>query len=110
MILSVAVRDHIFASKYVTSDVISSSISCVTWNLANTKLTLNDCQYLDKFKNSDIVALGVQECGGLSSSDTNSCLRQWNLHKLKILGYLKFLCRSLSNEFNFFRRDSYLYS
>lgn len=76
-ILSVTLRDHIIASKYVTANLISSPISCVTWNLANTKLTLNDCQYLDKFKNSDIIALGVQVLDILSCSGNKVRSGMW---------------------------------
>jgi hypothetical protein len=82
----------------------------MTWNLANSKLSLNDCNFLDKLCNKDIIVLGVQvstpevtstcevnkmliqECSDLSSSfGDDMCLNLWKTHQLAILGILRLL-------------------
>lgn len=63
------------------------NISVVTWNLAEKSPSKEDCSFLKKFKNDDIVVIGAQECEDVRPRrEEGHRSRAWKLLQSAALG------------------------
>lgn len=73
-------------------NISALNLTVVTWNMAEKAPIESDCSFIKKFRSSDIVVLGIQECEDIRPRRREGHrTRLWRLLQRKMLGK-KFQC------------------